>query len=116
MRHHRRAQGRHQFPNGRRNPPGDDLTPPELLEHLERVDVVRAALLCLEDDRRRVLLLKYAEGLSVAAIADRTGRSAKAVESLLSRARAQLRDLLQPYFSHATGGQRREPTDARPTR
>ena len=90
--------------------------PPESLEGVERADVVRAALLCLPDDRRRVLLDKYAEGLSVADIASRTGRSAKAVESLLSRAREQLRALLQPYFSHPTGGDPHDPSDARPTR
>jgi RNA polymerase sigma-70 factor (ECF subfamily) len=83
-----------------------------LLEGVERADMVRAALLCLDDDRRRVLLDKYAEGLSVAEIAARTGRSAKAVESLLSRARAQLRALLQPYFSSPTGGDPHAPRDA----
>jgi RNA polymerase sigma-70 factor (ECF subfamily) len=91
------------------------LPPPELLEGRERADVVRAALLCLHDGCRNVLLAKYADGLSVAEIAGRTGRTAKAVESLLSRARSQLRALLQPYFSHTTGGQRHEPADAKPT-
>ena len=93
----------------------DGLPPPDLLEGRERADVVRAALLCLHDGSRKVLLAKYAEGLSVAEIAAQTGRSAKAVESLLSRARSQLRALLRPYFSHPTGGPRREPTDARST-
>ena len=55
-----------------------------MLELGERADVVRAALFCLNNDHRRVLMDKYAEGLSVAEIAGRTGRSAKAVESLLS--------------------------------
>jgi RNA polymerase sigma-70 factor, ECF subfamily len=94
----------------------DTLSPPESIEGVERADMVRAALLCLPDDRRRVLLDKYAEGLSVAEIAARTGRSAKAVESLLSRAREQLRAQLQPYFSHPTGGDPHAPKDARPAR
>jgi RNA polymerase sigma-70 factor (ECF subfamily) len=89
--------------------------PPERLEGIERAGMVRAAMLCLHRESRQVLLDKYAEGLSVAEIAARGGRSAKGVESLLSRARAQLRALLAPYFSHATKGQRREPTDAQPT-
>ncbi len=89
------------------------LAPPDLLEMVERADVVRGALFCLEDDRRRVLLDKYVEGCSVADIAARTGRSAKSVESLLSRARAQLRGLLRPYFSTPTEGERHEPTDTR---
>ena len=76
--------------------------------------MVRAALLCMHDDRRRMLLDKYAEGLSVAEIAARTGRSAKAVESLLSRAREQFRDLLRPYFSNPTGGEPHAPSDTRP--
>jgi RNA polymerase sigma-70 factor (ECF subfamily) len=113
LRHHRgaRVQAVQGWPDGL----SDDLPPPELLEGRERADVVRAAMLCLHDGSREVLLAKYAEGLSVAEIATQTGRSAKAVESLLSRARSQLRALLRPYFSHSTGGQRREPTDARPT-
>jgi RNA polymerase sigma-70 factor, ECF subfamily len=113
LRHHRRATG--QAIGGRPDEPSDSIPPPELLIGVERADVVRAALLCLHDGSRRVLLDKYAEGLSVAEIAARSGRSAKAVESLLSRARGQLRALLRPYFSHPTGGQHREPTDARPT-
>ena len=40
-------------------------------KQVERADVVRAALLCLDDDRRRVLLDKYVAGLSVAEIAAR---------------------------------------------
>jgi RNA polymerase sigma-70 factor (ECF subfamily) len=113
LRHHRGVPGQavQAWPDGL----SDGLPPPELLEGRERADVVRAALVCLHDGSRNVLLAKYAEGLSVAEIAARTGRSAKAVESLLSRARSQLRALLRPYFSPLTGGQRREPTDARPT-
>jgi RNA polymerase sigma factor (sigma-70 family) len=112
LRQHRRAAG--QGIDGRPEGVSDSLPPPELLEGVERAGVVRAALLCLQHESRRVLLDKYAEGLSVAQIAAKSGRSAKGVESLLSRARGQLRALLGPYFSNPTGG-RREPTDARPT-
>ena len=94
--------------------PSNVLAPPELLEEVERAGVVRAALLCLQEDYRGVLLDKYVAGLTVAEIANRFGRSAKAVESLLSRARVRLRTLLGPYFSVHTGGERHEPTDARP--
>jgi RNA polymerase sigma-70 factor (ECF subfamily) len=113
LRHHRCATGR--AIGSQPDSPDDGLPPPDLLERSERADVVRAALICLPDGSRGVLLDKYAEGLSVAEIAARTGRSAKAVESLLSRARGQLRALLLPYFSPPTGGQHHEPTDARPT-
>jgi RNA polymerase sigma-70 factor, ECF subfamily len=87
------------------------LPPPEQLEGLERADVIRAALLRLNLSYRDVLLKKYVEGLSVHEIAGRTGRSAKAVESLLSRARERLRELLRPYFVHLTQGDRHEPAD-----
>jgi RNA polymerase sigma-70 factor (ECF subfamily) len=70
------------------------VLPDEALEQVEQRDAVRAALLLLPDDRRQVLLSKYVEGLPVTAIADRMGRTAKAVESLLSRAREQVRSLL----------------------
>ena len=63
-----------------------------------------------------MLLEKYAEGLSVAEISARTGRSVKSVESLLTRARDQLRMLLRPYFTNPKGGERHEPSDARPAR
>jgi RNA polymerase sigma-70 factor (ECF subfamily) len=113
LRHHRRNQG--QAVQGRADGLDDALPPPDLLEGRERADVVRAALLCLHDGSRKVLLAKYAEGLSIAEIAAQTGRSVKGVESLLARARAQLRALLVPYYSPHAGGHRREPTDARST-
>ncbi len=84
----------------------------DLLEMGERVDVIRAALLSLDGDHRHVLQAKYSDGLSVRDIAERTGRSAKAVESLLSRARARLRELLQPYFSSPRGDERHDHIEA----
>jgi RNA polymerase sigma-70 factor, ECF subfamily len=95
--------------------PSSSPWPPDALEAAERSDVVRAAVLCLQEDHRRVLLDKYVAGLTVAEIAGRIGRSAKAVESLLSRARAQLRGLLEPYFLINTEGEPHEPSDARPS-
>jgi RNA polymerase sigma-70 factor (ECF subfamily) len=74
------------------------VVPEDVLEQVERVCVVRAAMLLLPDDRREVLLGKYVEGLSVETIAIRTGRTGKAVESLLSRAREQMRGLLGGYM------------------
>ena len=74
------------------------VLPKDVLEQVERVSVVRAAMLLLPDDRREVLLGKYVEGLSIETIASRLGRTAKAVESLLSRAREQMRGLLGAYM------------------
>jgi RNA polymerase sigma-70 factor, ECF subfamily len=94
MRHHRGVATH--VPDSSVDGPSPSLAPPEQMEEVERADVVRAALLCLHEDYRRVLLEKYVAGITVAEIAERIGRSAKALESLLSRARAQLRDLLGP--------------------
>lgn len=48
----------------------------------------------MDDDERQVLEWKYLEGLSVAAVAERLGRTEKAVEALLYRARRTFRALL----------------------
>lgn len=85
------------------------IPPPEQLMAIERGDVVRAALLQLNPDYKDVLLKKYVDGLSVNEIAGLTGRSAKAVESLLSRARERHQELVRPYFSHTDQGDRHEP-------
>jgi RNA polymerase sigma-70 factor, ECF subfamily len=74
------------------------ILPGDVLEQVEQRDAVRAAVLVLPDDRREALLGKYVEGLSVESIAVRMGRTAKAVESLLSRAREQMRGLLGGYM------------------
>ncbi len=100
---------------GNREPLGDQLKEPaevadtsllpeDVLEQVERTSVVRAAMLVLADDRRKALVGKYLEGLSVDAIAVRMGKTAKAVESLLSRAREQMRDLLRGYVMPCGGG------------
>ena len=75
------------------------VVPDDILVHLEQADVVQASLLALPPERRQVLVEKYVEELSVAQIAARIGKSPKAVESLLSRAREQFRTLLRWYFS-----------------
>ena len=82
------------------------VLPEDVLEQVEQRSVVRAAMLLLPDDRREVLLGKYVEGLSVETIAIRMGRTAKAVESLLSRAREQMRGLLGGYMMPRDDGQR----------
>ena len=78
----------------------DERLAAEALAAVERDDAVRAALVELGDPGRTVLLGKYVESLPVAEIAERIGRSPKAVESLLSRARERLRHLLRGYRPH----------------
>jgi RNA polymerase sigma factor (sigma-70 family) len=80
------------------------VLPQEATEHVERDAVVRAALLILSPERRQILTAKYVDGQSVDQIADETGKSPKAVESLLSRARAELRSLLRWYFVESAEG------------
>jgi RNA polymerase sigma factor (sigma-70 family) len=82
------------------------VLPEDVLEQVEQRAVVRAAMLVLTDDRRKALIWKYVEGLSVETIAGRMGRTAKAVESLLSRARQQARGLLRGYMMPCGNGRR----------
>ena len=85
---------------------GISILPQDALEQVERASAVRAAILLLPHDRREALLWKYAEGLSVETIANRMGRTAKAIESLLTRAWEQMRDLLGGYMMPCGDGQR----------
>ena len=82
------------------------VLPEDVLEQVEQRSVVRAAMLLLPDSRREVLLWRYVEGLSVDAIAERMGRTAKAVESLLSRSREQVRGLLGGTMTPRGDGRR----------
>lgn len=68
--------------------------PEELLDRLETRAVVVEALAMLPDDYRTVLVARYVDGRSVEKTAQILGKSYKAVESLLSRARAALRTAL----------------------
>jgi RNA polymerase sigma-70 factor (ECF subfamily) len=87
-------------------PQCDGTLPSDILEKLERVEVVRAALVELSDDQRDVLNRKYVCGLSVNEIAAQTNRSAKAVESHLTRSREKLRGLLRWYFAAPNRGEK----------
>lgn len=76
----------------------ESLLPDDVIEEVERADAVRAALSELDEPARDVLVNKYVDAMSVAEIADRVGKSPKAVESMLTRARKRLRTLLRSYF------------------
>lgn len=66
-----------------------DQSPPplEVIEKEEVRNMVGAAMASLQPAYRLALELKYASGLSVKEIADRIGKTPKAVESTLTRAR-----------------------------
>lgn len=79
----------------------DDVDPPQTLtesrveeERLVAVDELRQALQQLPPHYRTVLIGKYIEGFSVNELAEIMSRSQKSVESLLTRARAALRNVL----------------------
>ena len=73
----------------------DSANPQGSLEAAERRRLIVGAMIALSDDERIVLEWKYIEGLTVRDIADRTGRTEKAVENLLYRARRAFRTAFQ---------------------
>lgn len=84
------------------SPADKQLLPTEILDLLDRAAIVRAALLAMAPERCRVLTAKYQDDQTVAAIAAREGKSVKAIESLLTRARDELRALLGAHFDSTT--------------
>jgi RNA polymerase sigma-70 factor, ECF subfamily len=74
--------------------------PVRKLDKVERADMVRMAVEALNDRQRMALLLCKFEGLSYQEIADTMELSVQAVKSLLSRARVNLKTLLEPYLDH----------------
>lgn len=75
------------------------LEPLDELQRLELAQVVRASLLELSDSYRELLQAKYVERKTVSELASLHGKTEKAIEGLLSRARAELRNVLAWYFS-----------------
>ncbi|MFT7667334.1 MAG: RNA polymerase sigma-70 factor (ECF subfamily) [Planctomycetota bacterium] len=61
--------------------------PDWVIEHEETAELVGATLSSLPPDYREALVAKYVDGLSVAEIGSRGGKSEKAAESTLTRAR-----------------------------
>jgi RNA polymerase sigma factor (sigma-70 family) len=83
-------------------PTDPQLLPTEILDHLDRAAIVRATMLAIAPERCRVLTAKYQDDQTVAEIAAREGKSEKAIESLLTRAREELRGLLGVHFDSTT--------------
>jgi len=73
--------------------------PARQLDKAEMRDVVRAALESLNDRQRLAVLLSKFEDMSYADIAESMELSPQAIKSLLSRARVNLRDVLEPYLN-----------------
>ena len=77
----------------RRDPP-----PAHQMQQTELTDVIRKAIEELNDRQRMAVVLNKFEDMNYAEIAEVMGLTTKAVKSLLSRARARLRECLQPYI------------------
>ena len=81
------------------NMPDTTPSPSAQADRVERDALIQAALNSLPADYRMAVVLRYFEGLSGAEMAEAMGRSVKAVERLLARAKSamepQLRHLLE---------------------
>jgi RNA polymerase sigma-70 factor (ECF subfamily) len=82
--------------------------PTRQLDRAEIRDVVALALEALSERQRMAVLLNKFEGMSYADIAETMQLSPQAIKSLLSRARVNLREVLEPYLEH---GERPKTTD-----
>ena len=76
--------------------------PTRQIDKAELRDVVRMAMESLSDRQRLAVLLNKFEGMSYVDIANTMELSPQAVKSLLSRARENLRQMLEPYFVDGT--------------
>ncbi|MBL8822797.1 MAG: sigma-70 family RNA polymerase sigma factor [Planctomycetia bacterium] len=77
--------------------PAVSTEPDRRMRHQELANVVELALSQLNERQRLAVVLNKFEEMSYEEIAQVIGISAKAVKSLLSRARTQLRDILRTY-------------------
>jgi len=73
-----------------------EASPAELAEQRDRERLIQAALDALPADYRMAVVLRYFEGLNAAEMAEAMGKSIKAVERLLARAR----EALEPRLRH----------------
>jgi RNA polymerase sigma-70 factor (ECF subfamily) len=75
------------------------LMPARQLDKSELRDIVKVAVAALNERQREAVLLNKFEHLSYEEIASVMQMSASAVKSLLTRARTNLRDILEPYLN-----------------
>jgi len=74
--------------------PGPERSPHEELDRAQREQRVRAAIEALPERQRLALILHRFEGLPQAAVAEVMETTPEAVEALIGRAKARLRQLL----------------------
>ena len=85
---------------------GSGQTPSRLLAKAEMRDIVRLALESLSERQRMAVLLSKFENMCYADIAEVMELTPQAIKSLLSRARGNLREVLEPYFEDGQDGRR----------
>jgi RNA polymerase sigma-70 factor (ECF subfamily) len=88
--------------------------PARQLDKAEMREVIHMALETLNERQRMAVLLCKFEGMSYADIAEAMELSPQAIKSLLSRARMNLRDVLEAYVNHGTLPAPREESDPSP--
>ena len=74
--------------------------PARQLDKAEMRQIVRLAMESLNERQRMAVLLNKFEGMSYSEIAEAMQLTSKAIKSLLSRARLNLREVLEPYLEH----------------
>ncbi|MGC8798250.1 MAG: RNA polymerase sigma factor [candidate division WOR-3 bacterium] len=87
---------RHTEPLDEHLPANPDTEPESVFQRRNRKQLVRQALMQLAPDQRTALVLAVYENFSYQEIAGIMGKSVRAVDSLLVRARTRLRTLLEP--------------------
>ena len=78
------------------------LMPTRQLDKTEMAAIVRQAVQSLNERQRMAVLLSKFEEMSYNDIAETMGDSVQAIKSLLSRARANLKEALAPYLQEGT--------------
>jgi RNA polymerase sigma-70 factor (ECF subfamily) len=78
------------------------LMPTRQLDKSEMANIIRDAIQQLNDRQRMAVLLSRFEEMSYADIAETMDLSTQAIKSLLSRARVNLRNILEPYIDAGT--------------
>jgi RNA polymerase sigma-70 factor (ECF subfamily) len=84
------------------------LMPTRQIDKAEMRDIVRSAISTLNERQRLAVLLSKFESMSYEDIAETMEMSPQAVKSLLSRARTNLREVLEPYLQ--TGAVKKDET------
>ncbi len=79
--------------------------PTRQLDKAELLDIVQQAMQSLSERQRMAVLLNKFEDMSYADIATTMEMTPQAVKSLLSRARVNLKEILEPYLEKGTSPQ-----------